>query len=88
MTAPYSSPVNKAQWSSVSGGKYNLTIPQSVHGQEIGPLYLAIMENEVDSATSSSPYDLVTVDSSIDVAGNVTFSSYVPFSGKVVISGK
>ncbi|WEM33284.1 hypothetical protein EJP02_223 [Escherichia phage EJP2] len=87
MTAPYSSPVNKAQWSS-SAGKYSLTIPQSTHGQEIGPLYLAIMENEVDSATSSSPYNVVTVDSTIDVAGNVTFSSYLPFSGKVVISGK
>lgn len=87
MTTPYSAPINKAQWV-LSGDMYVLTIPASTHGQESGPLYLAIYENVVDSATSVAPYTLVSTDSIIDASGNVTFRSYAPMSGKIVISGK
>lgn len=87
MTTPYSNPVNKIDWT-LSAGVYTLSIPAATHGQEVGPLYLAIYENSVDSATSASPFNLVTVDSSIDSSGNVQFKSYASFSGKVVISGK
>lgn len=87
MTTPYSATVNKAQWV-LSGDMYVLTIPASTHGQETGPLYLAIYENVVDGANSASPYTLISTDSLIDTSGNVIFKSYSPFSGKIVISGK
>ncbi|AZU98197.1 hypothetical protein BZF66_06960 [Salmonella enterica] len=87
MTTPYSNPINKAQWVQ-SGDMYVLSVPASIHQQESGPLYLAIYENVVDGATGVAPYSLISTDSIIDSSGNVTFKSYVPFSGKVVISGK
>lgn len=87
MTTPYSAPVNKVQWV-LSGDMYVLTIPALTHGQEAGPLYLAIYENVVDGATSVAPYTLISTDSLIDATGNVTFRSYAPISGKIVISGK
>lgn len=87
MTTPYSAQINKAQWV-LSGDMYVLTIPATVHGQEAGPLYVAIYENVVDGATSVAPYTLVSTDSIIDASGNVTFRSYAQMSGKIVISGK
>lgn len=87
MTAPYSNNVDKSQWV-LDAGEYRLDVPASTHGQQPGPLYLAIYENITDSPTSSEPFTAVTVDTKIDSAGNVVFVSYVPFSGKVVISGK
>jgi len=87
MTVPYSNNINKSQWAK-RNDMYTLTIPSSAHKQQPGPLYLAIYENVTDSATSQSPYTLVTTENNIDTIGNVTFSSYTPFSGKVVISGK
>lgn len=87
MTTPYSAAVNKIDWIS-NGSMYNLTIPATVHQQEVGPLYLAIYENQIDGASSAAPFTLVSTDSAIDASGNVTYTSYVPFSGKVVISGK
>lgn len=87
MTTPYSVAVNKAQWV-LSGDMYVLTISAQTHGQEAGPLYLAIYENVVDGATSVAPYTLISTDSIIDASGNVSFKSYTPLSGKIVISGK
>lgn len=87
MTTPYSNSINTAQWVQ-SGDMWTLTILTSVHNQETGPLYVAIYENVVDGSVGTPPYTLISTDSTIDVTGNVTFSSYTPFSGKVVISGK
>lgn len=87
MTTPYSAGINKVQWVQ-SGDMYTLTIPAETHGQESGPLYIAIYENVVDGATSVAPYTLISTDSIIDSLGNVTFKSYAPLSGKIVISGK
>ena len=87
MTTPYDSFVNKIDWVS-SSGTYTLSVTAATHGQEPGPLYLAIYENSVDGASANAPFNLVTVDSAIDSSGNVTFTSYAPFSGKLVISGK
>lgn len=87
MTTPYSAFVNKADWS-LSTGVYSYTVTAATHGQQAGPLYLAIYQNTVDGSTASAPFDLVTVDTIIDGTGNVTFKSYESFSGKVVISGK
>lgn len=87
MTTPFSKLVNKSEWVA-NADKYNLSIPASEHGQEPGPLYLAIYENTVDGSTSSAPYILVAADSTIDSNGNVVFTAYSSFSGKVVISGK
>jgi len=87
MTTPYSAPVNKAQWV-LSGDMYVLTIPATTHNQAAGPLYIAIYENVVDGATSVAPYTLISTDSIIDGSGNVTFRTYAPLSGKIVISGK
>lgn len=87
MSTPYSALVNKSQWTN-NAGVYTLSVASTVHGQEPGPLYLAIYENAVDGAVAAEPYNLVTVDSTIDSSGNVAFKSFVPFSGKVVISGK
>lgn len=87
MTQPYSALVNKIDWIT-AGDKYSFTVSATTHNQASGPLYLALYENSVDGATSSAPYSLVSLDSVIDGSGNVTFTSYVPLSGKVVISGK
>lgn len=87
MTQPYNALVNKIDWVA-SGDKFNFTVPATIHEQASGPLYLAMYENVVDGATSAAPYALITLDSVIDSSGNVTFTSYVPLSGKVVISGK
>lgn len=87
MTTPYSSFVNKTDWVS-SGDKYTLSISAATHTQASGPLYLAIYENSIDSASASAPFNLVSADSQIDMSGNVVFTTYLPFSGKVVISGK
>lgn len=87
MTTPFSKLVNKSAWV-LNVDKYVLTISSTEHEQASGPLYLAIYENSVDGATSAAPYSLVTTDSAIDSSGNVTFTAYAAFSGKVVISGK
>ena len=87
MTTPFSKLINKSEWVA-NADKFDLSIPVTEHNQESGPLYLAIYENSVDGSTSQAPYDLVAVDSTIDSSGNVVFSSYAAFSGKVVISGK
>jgi|AGFT01.1.fsa_nt_gi hypothetical protein len=87
MTTPYSNTINKSQWVQ-SGDMFVLSVPATTHGQEPGPLYIAIYENVVDGATGVPPFTLVTTDSTIDSSGNVSFKSYAPFSGKVVISGK
>lgn len=88
MTTPYDTLVNTIDWISTGTGKFTLSIPATQHGQAIGPLYLAVYENTVPGGTSAAPYAAVTVDSAIDVNGNVTFTAYDAFSGKVVISGK
>lgn len=87
MSSPYSRTFNKADWVA-QDTKFVITVPQSQHGQVPGALYLAAYDNEVDSATSTPPYALVSLDTSIDSSGNVTFISNVAFSGKLVISGK
>lgn len=87
MTTPYSNSINKTEWVQ-SGDMWTLSIPVSVHNQEAGPLYVAIYENVVDGATGNPPYSLISTDSIVDSAGNVTFKAYAPISGKVVISGK
>lgn len=87
MTQPYPKLINKGMWN-LASGVYTLSIPQSEHGQEPGSLFLNVYENTVDGSTSASPYAQVTVDTAISSNGNVTFSSVLPFSGKIVISGK
>lgn len=87
MTSPFSRIFNKADWNPV-GSNFSLTVPQTQHGQVPGALYLAAYENRVDGAISTAPYSLISLDTSIDGAGNVTFTSSVRFSGKLVISGK
>ena len=87
MTTPYNSFVNKIDWVNNSG-TYTLSVTATTHGQEPGPLYLAIYENSIDSASANAPFNLVTVGSAIDSSGDVTFTTYTPFSGKLVISGK
>lgn len=87
MTTPYSASINKAQWVQ-TGDMWVLTVLANIHDQETGPLYIAIYENVVDGAVGTPPYTLVSTDSTIDSDGNVSYKSYTPFSGKVVISGK
>ena len=87
MTTPYNSFVSIIDWVNNSG-TYTLSVTATTHGQEPGPLYLAIYENSIDSASANAPFNLVTVGSAIDSSGDVTFTTYTPFSGKLVISGK
>ncbi|SOK58496.1 hypothetical protein [Yersinia phage fHe-Yen9-04] len=87
MTTPYSQLINKSDWTT-SGSEFALSIPQSVHGQAPGAIFITVYQNTVDSATSTSPYSLVAVETAIDSSGNVTLKTNVTFSGKVVLSGK
>ncbi|AQW88751.1 putative structural protein [Erwinia phage pEa_SNUABM_50] len=87
MTTPYSQLINKANWTA-SGDAFTITIPQATHGQVPGAIFITVYQNTVDSATSTSPYALVAVETAIDSSGNVTLKSNVTFSGKVVLSGK
>lgn len=87
LTTPYPKVINKSNWTSVSG-KYQLTILASEHNQATGPLFLTAYQNKVDGATSAAPFEVVSLETSIDSSGNVTLISNVLFSGKVVISGK
>lgn len=87
LSTPYSQLINKSNWSS-TGSAFTLTIPQATHGQVAGALFIAVYQNTVDSATSTSPYAIVAVDTAIDSSGNITLTASETFSGKVVISGK
>lgn len=87
LSTPYSQLINKSNWVA-SGSDYTLTITQATHGQAPGSIFIAVYENTVDSATSTSPYTVVTVETTIDSTGNVTLTASAPLSGKVVISGK
>lgn len=87
LSTPYSQLINKANWTS-TGSDFTLTIPQATHGQAAGAIFIAVYQNTVDSATSTSPYSLVAVDTGIDSSGNVTLTASETFSGKVVISGR
>lgn len=87
LTTPYPKLIDKASWSSVSGA-YQLTIMASEHAQASGPLFITVYQNTVDAATSTAPFEVVSVDTSIDSSGNITLTSNILFSGKVVISGK
>jgi hypothetical protein len=87
LSTPYSKLINKSDWIA-SGSDFELSIPQSVHGQEAGSIFLAVYQNTIDSATSVSPYSIVAVQTSIDSTGNVILTASVAFSGKIVISGK
>lgn len=84
---PYSELIDKIDWV-LSGSDYVLTISQPTHGQVPGAIFVSVFQNTVDAATSTSPYKLVTVQTTIDSSGNVTLTSNIQFSGKVVISGK
>lgn len=87
LSTPYSQPINKADWT-VSGSEFTLAIPQATHAQPAGAIFIAVYENSTDSATSASPYQITAVQTAIDGSGNITLTSSVQFSGKVVISGK
>lgn len=87
LTTPYPKLINKANWSSVSGA-YQLTILATEHNQASGPLFITVYQNTVDGATSAAPYEVVSLETSIDTSGNITLKSNILFSGKVVISGK
>lgn len=87
MTNPYSVLVDKSKWVA-SGDQFTLTITAAEHEQEPGALYLGVYANVTPGATASAPFDEVHVDSSIDASGNIVFTSYESFSGKIVISGK
>lgn len=87
LTSPYNKLINKEDWVT-SGDDFTLSIQQSVHGQVPGAIFIAVYENSVDSATSTSPYKMVAVQTSIDNNANIILTSSVKFSGKVVISGK
>ena len=87
LSTPYNRLINKADWTA-SGQEFTLSIPQATHGQVPGAIFIAVYENTVDSATSTSPYQIVAVQTSIDSSGNITLTSSVQFSGKTVISGK
>ncbi|AFC21671.1 virion structural protein [Cronobacter phage vB_CsaM_GAP32] len=87
LSTPYNRLINKADWVT-SGQEYTLAIPQATHGQVPGAIFIAVYENTTDSATSTSPYQIAAVQTSIDSSGNITLTSSVTFSGKVVISGK
>jgi hypothetical protein len=87
MTVPYSKLINQTDWSG-SSDIYTITIPASVHNQSPENLYISIYSNTVPGSTSSAPFELVVTDTQIDDSGNVIFTSDVPFSGKIVISGK
>ena len=87
LSTPYSQLINKSNWVA-TGSQFTLSIPQSVHGQIPGAIFIAVYENTVDAATSNSPYSLVAVETAIDGSGNITFTASETFSGKAVISGK
>lgn len=87
MTEPYSQLINKSTWVA-AGSEFTITIPQSTHGQVAGAIFISVYQNVTDGASSSSPYSMVSVETGIDSSGNVTLTSNVTFSGKVVISGK
>ncbi|EBS4516822.1 hypothetical protein DQT32_05340 [Salmonella enterica subsp. enterica serovar Braenderup] len=87
LSTPYSQLINKANWSA-TGSAFTLTVSQATHGQAAGAIFIAVYQNTVDSATSTSPYAIVAVDTAIDSSGNVTLTASETFSGKVVISGR
>jgi hypothetical protein len=87
MTVPYSKLINQSEWVA-SGDEYTITIPASVHNQTPENLYISIYTNTVPSGTAVAPFELVVTDTQIDDNGDVIFTSDVPFSGKIVISGK
>lgn len=87
LSTPFSRLINKDDWST-SGQEFTLSIPQATHGQVPGAIFIAVYENTTDGATSSSPYQIVAVQTSIDNSGNITLTSSVRFSGKAVVSGK
>lgn len=87
MTQPFAKLINKNMWNT-AGSKFTIFVPQSEHGQEAGSLFLNVLENTVDAANSAAPYALTTVDTNIASNGDVTITSDVVFSGKIIISGK
>lgn len=87
MTAPYGQLINQADWLAV-GDKFQLVISATTHKQSQDSLFISMYANDVPGSTASSPFNLVTVDTTIDSAGNVTFMADSSFSGKTVIAGK
>lgn len=87
MTVPYSKLINQADWVA-TGDQFTLTIPAADHKQTPDNLYVSLYGNKVQGSTALAPFEAVTAETQIDASGNVIFTSYVAFSGKVVISGK
>ena len=87
LSTPYPKTIDKADWTSVNGA-YQLSIPATEHGQATGPLFITVYQNTVDAAASTAPFEVVSLDTTIDSSGNIILNSNILFSGKAVISGK
>lgn len=88
MSTPYSKLFDVSSWTALTPTEVAITIPQSEHHQVAGSIFLGIYENTVPSSTSAAPYQSTVVSTSISPQGDVTLTTFVGFSGKVVISGK
>lgn len=87
LSSPFQKLIDKSSWTA-SGSEFTISIPQTEHDQVAGSIFISTYENTVDSATSQSPYALVSVQTAIDNSGNIILTSNTLFSGLVVISGK